>query len=127
MTIKSSCLRQIETLSMQCFCGVFVVFELNTKIKPFIKNFYEKIGIGIFNIQTNHEHSTLDSIFFYTNEQSGGSNLVHWGGWWRRGTWLPPWTGTLAAPGRTSLAGSESVAVTLEAAGILESSKISKP
>lgn len=68
---------------MQCFCGVFVVFELNTKIKPFIKNFYEKIGIGIFNIQTNHEHSTLDSIFFtqmnrvvdltwYTGEGGGG-------------------------------------------------------
>lgn len=66
-------------------CGVFVVFELtcNTKIKPFIKNLYEKIGIEFFNIQTKYEHCTLDSIFFtqinrlvdltwYTGEGGGG-------------------------------------------------------
>lgn len=104
-------------------CGVFLVFDLNTKIKPFIKNFYEKLAFNFSMFKQN----TLDGTFFFINEQSGGSNLVHWGGWWRPETWLPPWTGTRAAPGRRSLAGSESVAATLEGAGILESSNISKP
>lgn len=79
----------------------------------------------MFKQNMNIVHWTVH--FFFINEQSGGSNLVHWGGWWRPETWLPPWTGTRAAPGRRSLAGSESVAATLEGAGILESSNISKP
>lgn len=108
-------------------CGVFLVFDLNTKIKSFIKNFYEKFAFNfsMFKQNMNIVHWTVH--FFFINEQSGGSNLVHWGGWWRPETWLPPWTGTRAAPGRRSLAGSESVAATLEGAGILESSNISKP
>lgn len=106
-------------------CGVFLVFNLNTKIKPFIKNFYKKLAFNFSMFKQNMY--IVQYIFFFINEQSGGSNLVHWGGWWRPETWLPPWTGTRAAPGRKSLAGSESVAATLEGAGILQSSKISKP
>lgn len=59
MTIKSfKANRKIVYAVLHC--GVFVVFELtcNTKIKPFIKNLYEKIGIEFFNIQTKYEHCT---------------------------------------------------------------------
>lgn len=106
-------------------CGVFLVFDLNTKIKPFIKNFYEKLAFNfsMFKLYMNMIHWTV----LFLHKHSGGSNLVHWGGWWRPETWLPPWTGTRAAPGRRSLAGSESVAAILGEAGILKSSNISKP
>lgn len=80
------------------------------------------LNFSIFKQYMDIVHWTVQQII-----QSGGSNLVHWGGWWRPETWLLPWTGTRAAPGRRSLAGSESVALTLEEAGILESSNISKP
>lgn len=113
---------------MQCFIVVFfLVFDLNTKINPFIKNFYEKLAYNFSMFKQNMNIVHCTEHFFFINEQSGGSNLLHWGGWWRPETWLPPWTGTRAAPGRRSLAGSESVALTLEEAGILESSNISKP
>lgn len=66
MTIKSSCLRQIETLSMQCFCGVFVVFELNIpRLNLLSRIFMKKLALefSIFKQTMNILHWT---VFFFT-------------------------------------------------------------
>lgn len=45
---------------MQCFIEVFfLAFDLNTKIKPFIKNFYEKLAFNLSMFKQN-------------------MNIVHW-------------------------------------------------
>lgn len=65
-------------------CGVFLVFDLNTKINPFIKNFYEKLAFNfsMFKQNMNIVHCTVHFFFskmnrvvdltWYTGEGGGG-------------------------------------------------------
>lgn len=57
---------------------------------------------------------------------SGGFNLVYWGGWWRLEIWFFLWIGIRVVFGRRFFVGLEFVVLILEEVGILESLNISK-